>query len=74
MALGGFLALSMLSLLYPSLSLQSGLYNVVSNSLYYLFFLPIPLAIGFAMLRYRLYDIDVLIICYRYERGCSMTL
>jgi hypothetical protein len=57
-ALVGMLALNLVPL---SFSLQSGLLNVANDSLFFIVLLVIPLSIAVAMLRSRLYDIDVLI-------------
>jgi len=40
---------------------QSGMSALTLNSIFYLVTLPIPLSIGIAVARYRLYDIDMLI-------------
>jgi hypothetical protein len=57
-ALVGMLALNLAPL---SFSLQPGLFNVANDSLFFIVLLAIPLSIAVAMLRSRLYDIDVLI-------------
>ena len=48
-------------LIFPSLSTLSSPYVLVSTYVYPLGLLLIPLTLGFAILRYRLWDIDILI-------------
>lgn len=48
-------------LIFPSLSTSSSFYFLVSTYIYPLGLLCIPLTLGFAVLRYRLWDIDILI-------------
>lgn len=46
----------------PSLlSLQTGLFDVADDSLWFILLLPVPLSIGIAMLRFRLWEVDTLI-------------
>jgi hypothetical protein len=58
--LGGFLILQILSLFFSS-SVLSPVVLLAVDTAYTLVFLIIPLSIGLAMLRYRLWDVDVLI-------------
>jgi len=51
----------LLQLLVPALGQAGSLPASISTSVGNLLFLPLPLAFGIAILRYRLYDIDVLI-------------
>jgi hypothetical protein len=55
------LALASILLPFPSIALQNPIQPYIVQSAYYLFVLLIPLSIGFAVLHYRLWDIDVLI-------------
>ena len=48
-------------LIFPSLSTSSSLYFLISTYVYPVGLLLIPLTLGFAILRYRLWDIDILI-------------
>lgn len=45
----------------PALSAPTSLYPVVAEGVFHLITLLIPLSFGFAVLRYRLYDIDIII-------------
>jgi hypothetical protein len=58
--LGGFLILDTFSLFFYT-SVQNPLALLAIDTAYYLVFLLIPLSMGFALLRYRLWDVDVLI-------------
>jgi hypothetical protein len=59
-ALLSFLALIFLAAIVPAVSHIGGIF-LAFNTVFRLVMLPIPLGIGFAMLRYRLWDVDVLI-------------
>ena len=59
-ALVGLIGLSLLYLVFPEL-VETGFINLAINTIYPLVLFPIPLSIGIAILRYRLWDIDVLI-------------
>jgi hypothetical protein len=48
-------------LIFPSLSASSSFYFLISTYVYPLGLLLVPLTLGFAILRYRLWDIDILI-------------
>jgi len=60
LGLGSFLILDLLGL-FVFTSVQNPLASVAIDAAFTLVFLLIPLSIGFAMLRYRLWDVDVLI-------------
>ena len=51
----------MLPLIFPSLGQPDSLYQLLSVTLFTFAILPIPLSFGVALLRYRLWDVDVLI-------------
>lgn len=57
----GFVARLVPTLLNPTLNLPGSLYNTLSTVILLYVSLVIPLAIGLAILRYRLWDVDVLI-------------
>ncbi|PWT78906.1 MAG: hypothetical protein C5B60_00475, partial [Chloroflexi bacterium] len=61
MGLGGYLLLLTLSLIFPSLYQTGSIANLVALTAQYCFMLLFPLSIGFAILRARLWDIDVII-------------
>jgi hypothetical protein len=60
-ALGILIGIFVIGPLIPSSIQQTPLGGVIINFTFYCAFLLIPLSIGFSILRYRLYDIDVLI-------------
>jgi signal transduction histidine kinase len=60
-AVVGVLGLDLLSALFPALDRTGTLPDLVGQTAENLFILLVPVSIGFAVLRYRLWDIDVLI-------------
>jgi len=58
---GGYLVLLNLKLFFPSVYLTSPLVNVIAGTALYGFVLLVPFFIGFAIVRARLWDIDILI-------------
>ena len=58
---GGYLVLLNLKLFFPSVYLTSPLVNVIAGTALYGFILLIPFCIGLAIVRSRLWDIDILI-------------
>jgi GAF domain-containing protein len=61
MGLGGYLLLLTLSLFFPALYQTGSLVNVIALTAQYGFMLLFPLSIGVAILRSRLWEIDVVI-------------
>ena len=51
----------LLSLAFPSLEAQGAIAGALNGALWALTFLLIPISIGIAMMRYRLWDIDIII-------------
>ena len=60
-ALGFYIGIIVIGLLIPSTNNLNVLGGVIAAFILPVAFLPIPLSIGFSILRYRLYDIDALI-------------
>ncbi len=56
-----YVGLTVLGVVFPDLAEHSALYLLIFNELGFLLSLCLPLSFGFAMLRYRLWDIDALI-------------
>jgi signal transduction histidine kinase len=61
LAWGGYLLLLNLKLVFPTIYLTSPLVNVIAGIALYGFVLLVPFFIGFAIVRSRLWDIDILI-------------
>jgi signal transduction histidine kinase len=61
MGWGGYLAHLTLSLYFPVLTQTGPLVAVITSAIVYALLLLIPLSIGFAVIRARLWDIDILI-------------
>ena len=59
--LGGFLVINIFAFFFPSLVPQGPLADLILNTALHLFLLLIPLSIGVAILRSRLFDIDLII-------------
>ncbi len=59
--LGGFLVINIFAFFFPSLVPQGPLADLILNTALHLFLLLIPLSIGIAILRSRLFDIDLII-------------
>jgi len=58
---GGYIVISTISLVFPSLFQTGSLVSLIEGPVVYGFMLLVPLAFGFAILRSRLWDIDLII-------------
>jgi len=74
MGWGGYLVIFTLSLVFPSLFQIGSLVSLIDGIAVYGFMLLVPLSIGFAILRARLWDIDLIINRTLVYFGCVVAL